>query len=551
MDKVLELAELRRALELARASNLELQTQRDEALAAASKLAASNTSLTTRLERAKTTIRKLKHALYGRKSERLTREELEELGQVMFEFAGIEARDAAGRPLIPVPPVEDIVPQDAPRPEPKQRRTRRRTMSLSDDIERVVTPVSVPAAERNCCHCGHEMTTFDFVEHQVIEVEPAKVVVHVQKREKLACKHRGCKGEAVTAERPSVPDSSLRVGTSVLVHLLEAKCDDALPIHRQCDQFRRMGFDMPEETAYGYWRHATTLLVPVAEALVGVILEDPDWVGVDDTGLNVLDKTRKGGKFRGHLWCLRAASGLVAFQFTETWEAEEIAPWFAMLGPQTYVQVDDYKGYSAKVMTPSGQVVEVVPTDRRLGCMMHVRRRFYEAFTLGDKRAAPAVAWIKQLYEIEAQGSGKPPEQRHALRQEHSIPLLDAFDAWVDEQLPLIGKTGKLAEALRYAKQQRGFVRRCFSDGRFEIDNGACERSIREPAIGRKNFLFTGSVDAAHRLAAAYTLVQSCRNLGLNTREYLTDVLDKIQAGWPARRLTELLPHRWAESRAT
>jgi transposase len=93
-------------------------------------------------------------------------------------------------------------------------------------------------------------------------------------------------------------------------------------------------------------------------------------------------------------------------------------------------------------------------------------------------------------------------------------------------------------------------VRRCFSDGRFEIDNGAVERAIREPAIGRKSYLFTGSEAAAARLAAAYSLVQSCRALGISTREYLINVVQKLEAGWPARRLAELMPQRWAQRSA-
>lgn len=97
-----------------------------------------------------------------------------------------------------------------------------------------------------------------------------------------------------------------------------------------------------------------------------------------------------------------------------------------------------------------------------------------------------------------------------------------------------------------HALQQWVYVRRCFDDGRLEIDNGACERAIREPAIGRKNFLFTGSADAAKRLAAAYSIVQSCRALDISTREYLIDVVTKLEHGWPARRLRELLPQNWA-----
>ena len=83
----------------------------------------------------------------------------------------------------------------------------------------------------------------------------------------------------------------------------------------------------------------------------------------------------------------------------------------------------------------------------------------------------------------------------------------------------------------------------------FEIDNGLVERSLRTACIGRRNFLFTGSADAGARLADAYSLVQSCRALGINPREYLTDVIRKLQDGWPMRRIRELVPDRWAELR--
>jgi len=286
--------------------------------------------------------------------------------------------------------------------------------------------------------------------------------------------------------------------------------------------------------------------LPVSDALLGTLLEDPDYVGVDDTGLDVLDRTRKGGKYRGHLWCFRSRAGLLAYQFTETWRAIEVAPWFHAIAPNTYIQVDDYRGYSSIIESPDGRKLPVVPAERRLGCMMHVRRRFYDALKAGDRRAAPPVKWIQQIYKLEEKLRDRPPDERLALRKEHSLPLLDSFDAWVDEHEKTMGKTGKLTEAVRYAKQQRPYIRRCFSDGRFEIDNGAVERAIREPAIGRRNFLFTGSTKAAHRLAAAYSLVQTCRALGISTRDYLIDVITKLEGGWPARRLTELLPQHWA-----
>lgn len=505
--------------------------------------------LATKVAKQSTEIARLRRLLHGRRSEKLTSEEL---GQLLMAYGATPEEASAENPTLPVPECEDVPPEEEPpqdqgkgKKKPKTRRPNHRgRTALSPSLRRVVSHVSVPVEERTCKCCGSEMTVFDHVDHERLEFIPAEFVVHVERREKVACQKCHC--DATTAPRECVPDLPLRVGASVLAYLVESKCDDALPIHRQCDQFARMGFELPESTAYGYWRYVTSLLVPIADALLGTLLEDPESIGVDDTRLQVLDPSRKDGRFRGHFWCFRGSStGLLAYQFTETWEPEEIAPWFQLIGSKTHVQVDDYKGYGTLVETPDGDKLPVVPPERRLGCMMHVRRRFHEALVLGDKRAGLPVKLIKELYKIEEQARGRPPDERLAIRREHSLPLLEQFDAWVDEHEGTLGKTVKLAKAVAYAKQQRPYIRRCFEDGRFEIDNGAVERAIREVAIGRKNFLFTGSVDAAKRLAAAYTIVQTCRALGIPTREYLIDVITRIERKWPARRLAELLPHRW------
>lgn len=514
----------------------------EAALALVDQLAGERDQLAENIEKKDSEIAWLRRMVFGRRSEKLS---AEELGQLLLAYGANDDEAAQADPTLPVPEVEPTEPEETVRPPKKRRPNHRGRTALSKDLERVVTEVVVPHAERACSCCGAEMTVFGHVEHERVEMVPAKFVVHVERRQKLACKQ--CKGDAVTADRQDEPDVPLRVGASVLAYLVESKTDDALPIHRQCDQFARMGFELPPSTAYGYWKYVTNLLLPIADALLGTVLEDPTWVGIDDTGLDVLDRTRKGGKYRGHLWCFRGSTGLTAYQFTETWAAREVAPWFQLLGDDTFVQVDDYKGYSSMVETPDGRRVPMVPPDRRLGCMMHVRRRFHDALKLGDGRASKPVKWIAELYKVEKKARGMPPDERLALRSEHSLPLLNEFDAWVDEREGRLGKTSKLAEAVRYAQQQRAFVRRCFTDGALEIDNGAVERAIREPALGRKNFLFTGSAVAARRLAAAYSLVQTCRALGLSTRDYLLDVITKLEQRWPARRLTELLPHRWAE----
>ncbi len=271
--------------------------------------------------------------LHGRKSEKLSKEDLR---QLVLALGGTEEEAAAESPQVPVSEFAEADPEDTKTP--KKRRQRRRKTTVGDDVERDVNSVAVPAGERACRLCGEEMECFGHVEHERLESVLGKFVVHVERREKLACKRKGCQGEAFTAERASVPDSTLRVGPSVLAELVENKCDDALPVHRQCDRFRRLGVDFPESTAYGYWRYATSMLEPLAEAQLGLLMNDPNWVGVDDTGLDVLDRSRNSGKDRGHLWCFRASSGLVAYQFAKSWKAEDIAEFIALRGPSRRLQ---------------------------------------------------------------------------------------------------------------------------------------------------------------------------------------------------------------------
>lgn len=488
----------------------------------------------------------LNRLVWGRRSEKLSREEL---GQLVLAFGGTPEQAAAETPSVPVPPPLEAETEEEPdsTPAPKKRNHPGRT-KLSASLERVESePVCVPNGERACQHCAAEMAGIGFVEHERVEYVPAKFVVHVERREKLACK--ACRGDAVTAARKE-PAASRRVGASVLAHLVESKCDDALPIHRQRDQFSRLGFEVPANTLYSYWSYVTDLLRPVADTTLSVVLGDPVYVAMDDTTLKIIDKNKGSGTSRGHLWCFAGTGPLVGYAFTETWSATDVAPWIRAIDAD--IQCDDYKGYSAQIQFADGeQSGPLVDPTRRLGCMMHVRRRFHEAFKLGDKRAAEAIELIQKLYAVEALAKERhlSPNDRLRLRSERSLPVLARFEEVVDALAASTTPASSLGSAARYAVQQRPFLRRCFTNGSFEIDNGRVERLIREPALGRKNFLFTGSVDGAKRLAAAYSLVQSCRNLGFGARDYLVDVIGKLEAGWPMRRIVELVPDRWALER--
>ncbi|MCR4256440.1 MAG: IS66 family transposase [Candidatus Uhrbacteria bacterium] len=492
------------------------------------------------VERKSNYISLLTRIAYGRKTERLS---AEELGQLVLAFGGTEEQAAAPEPPVPVPEEPAAEPESKPK---KRRPNHKGRTQLSPELERVESIVPVLDADRICGKCEAQMALIGHVTHERVEYVPGKFVVFVEKRETCACKK--CDGDIKTAERET-ERSEVRAGASLLAHLVESKCDDALPIHRQQGQFSRLGFDVPVNTLYGYFRYVTELLSPVASILQSIVLGYPV-VALDDTRLDVIDKSHPNGKYRGHLWCFVGSGPLISYAFTENWEAKEIEPWLESI--DGFIQCDDYKGYDTQRIQPDGTVGHLVPHERRLGCMMHVRRRFHVAYEAKDLRAATPLEYIQKLYAIErdAKERGLDAKERLELRTRESLPILDDFDAWVDEQQLVVNPKSNLGRALGYAKRQREFIRRCFSDGRFEIDNGLVERTLRKPCVGRRNYLFTGSADGGRRLAVAYSLVQSCRALGINTSEYLVDVITKLQSGWPMRRIGELVPDRWAELRA-
>jgi hypothetical protein len=241
----------------------------------------------------------------------------------------------------------------------------------------------------------------------------------------------------------------------------------------------------------------------------------------------------------------------VAYGYTPSWDATEITEWFSAI--DGFIQCDGYAGYSTEVEDEqTGQTLVAVPSERRLGCGMHIRSKFHDALLAKDGRAAIPLKHFSDLYQIEADCKDRSldADARAQERRRRSLPILAEFDSWVDEQHPKLLPKSPLRRATTYAINQRPFFQRCFQDGRFEIDNGRTERWIRPFAVARRGFLFTGSMRGGERLAAAFTLVDSCLILGIDPYRYLVDVINKLERGWRLRQLSELIPHRWAREQA-
>ena len=224
----------------------------------------------------------------------------------------------------------------------------------------------------------------------------------------------------------------------------------------------------------------------------------------------------------------------VAYVYAPDRKAER--PIAHLAGFNGILQVDGYGGY--RVLAERGDV-------QLAFCWAHVRRRFYELAAAGPAPiASEALERIAELYAIESDIRGRSADERRAVRQEKSRPILEELEPWLRAKLALISQKTKLAEAIRYALSRWEGLTRFLDDGRIEIDSNVVERAIRPIALNRKNALFAGSDGGGEHWAVIASLIETCKLNGVDPHAYLADVITRIVNGHPNSRIDELLP--WA-----
>jgi len=177
-------------------------------------------------------------------------------------------------------------------------------------------------------------------------------------------------------------------------------------------------------------------------------------------------------------------------------------------------------------------------------CVAHARRKFEEAKSSYPQLAAEALAYFRQLYDIEDRALPLSSEARQALRQVESVPLLDRLRRWADSQAEASLPKSTLGKAVGYLRNQWEPLTTYVLDGRLPIDNNATEGDLRALTIGRRNRLFIGSPQAGLCAAILYIVVASAARHHLDLWAYLRDGLERLARGEP--NLESLLPDVWA-----
>ena len=389
-----------------------------------------------------------------------------------------------------------------------------------------------------CGQCGSELVKIGEDVSEQLDVEPAKFFVHRHIRPQYACKR--CETVTAAPVPPAVIDGGL-AATGLLVWVLVAKFLDHLPLYRLAQIAARQDVPLALSTLAEWVGRLGVALQPLADRLAELQRLRPV-LHADETPVQQLDPG--GGKTKkAYLWAYRSngldgGPPILLFDYQTSREGRHAAAF--LHGWEGHLMVDDYAGY--KALFRDGTVTE-------LGCWAHARRKFFDlAKANGSPVAARALRHIARLYRIEAKAQGCPPEVRQRLRAKHAKPRLKLCHAWLVKARAAVPDGSGTAKALDYTLKRWPALTRYAETGHLPIDNNPVENAIRPVAVGRKNWLFTGSERAGKRAAVIQSLLGTAKLNGLDPAAWLKDTLEKLPA-WPNSRLDDLLPLNWDQKK--
>jgi transposase len=408
--------------------------------------------------------------------------------------------------------------------------------------------VRVEPASTLCPCCGGTMHPIAEDRTERLDIVPMHLRVRVTVRPRYGCRH--CAEAVVQAPAPDAVIPGGLPTQALLAHIAVAKYGDGSPLYRQAQIFARDGIVLDRQLFADWMGRTAWWLKPLWERLLTGILGSPK-LFVDDTRLPVLARGRKTTK-TGALWGIarddRPWAGeqppAVAYVYTEDRVYDRARQILA--GYTGTLQVDGWGGFKRLSGQQDATKAEIGPVTLAF-CWAHARRELIEIQRSTQSPIATEVLRrIAELYCLEDNIRGQPPDQRRAVRQDKAKPLVEALKTYLEEQLGIVSGKMPIAKAMRYLLNHWDGLCLFLENGRVDLDNNPIERLHRVVATGRRNSLFAGSDAGARSWAIFTSLIQSAKLNGVNPTAYLTDVLDRMVSGAvKAHQLDRLLPWHW------
>jgi transposase len=401
-------------------------------------------------------------------------------------------------------------------------------MKLPEHLRRVVTILQPETNIEGLKKIGEEVT-------EVLDYIPGELYVKQYIRSKYVAPLSDTSNTVITASLPERIMEKCMAGEGLVAQILVDKYMDHLPLHRQLQRYQRAGVTIAQTTINDWVKVGLINLTAVYELHKQRVLST-GYLHTDETTLKVLDETKKGSTHQGYYWVYHnSEQKLVLFDYRPGRGNE--GPDDILKDFKGYLQTDGYGAYDHFGKRPGIILV---------GCLAHARRKFSEALLNDKDRAEHALIIFQQLYAIEQkiEDEGLAKEDVLQVRQKDAVPILESFKEWLTEEYPKTTPTSVIGKSMAYCLNRWDKLVRYTTDGRLRIDNNPVENAIRPITIGRKNYLFAGSHDAAQRAAMVYSLFATCRLHQINPYDWLKDVLERMHL-YKTSNMEELLPQNW------
>ena len=431
---------------------------------------------------------------------------------------------------------------------PKKKRHEHGRSPLPAHLERREVIHDLTDEQKLCPCCRQPRVCISTQSVEQLDCDPIPFFVRKTTRKTYVCP--SCEPSDVPAKKWSVTSGPATVGPiakglcgpGLLAYVVTSKAADHLPLSRLEGIIARSGVRVSENTLGDWMRRAATLLKPLRDLMHRrILLSRVIWT--DDTRSRYAQPGRDTMP-NGHFWVAigDAAAPFTVFDFTTGYSAKE--------GPEPFFK--GFKGYLQADCLKQYETLFAKKGVRHVACWAHARRKFLEA----GESARPAVEFIRQLYRVErtlpAPDTPEHIAQRKANRRKESVPILESLKAWLEAESKSALPKSPLGVAIGYVLNRWEAFLRYTEEGYLSMDNNLSERTLRAVALGRRNWKFVGSASSGASAAIHYTLVGSCRHLGIDPFAYLREVLPKMHAlGAKAtdEQLTDLLPDAWARRR--
>jgi transposase len=370
---------------------------------------------------------------------------------------------------------------------------------------------------------------------EVLDYIPGELYVKQYIRPKYVQPLDEITNAVITASLPGRLMEKCMAGEGLLTQITVDKYVDHIPLHRQSQRFQRAGVTIAQSTISGWMKNTLLMLVALYELHKKQVLSST-YLHVDETTIKVLDETKKGKRHLGYYWVYHNSNEkIVLFDYREGRGRE--GPNDILKDYKGYLQTDGYIGYDG---------FEKREGITLMHCMAHARRKFIEALPNDKNRAEHALNMFQQLYAIERRikEDALRGDALLQLRQQEAVPILKALKEWMMAEYPKVLPKSPIGTAFAYCLPRWEKLSIYTTNAMLQIDNNPVENAIRPVAIGRKNYLFAGSHEAAQRAAMVYSLFATCRLHNINPYEWLKDVLERIHL-YTTSNIAELLPQNW------